>query len=49
VAEEARGDELLVSDRALSELDAVDARKKRRFSVKGVPKDLTVYSVSPTP
>jgi class 3 adenylate cyclase len=49
VAEEARGDELLVSDSALSELDAeaLNARKKRRFSVKGVPKDLTVYSVSP--
>jgi adenylate cyclase len=50
VAEEARGDELLVSDRALSALDAdaVDARKKRRFfSVKGVPKDLALYSVSP--
>jgi adenylate cyclase len=49
VAEEARGDELLVSDRALSQLDdqAVDAKRKRRFSVKGVPKDLTVYSVTP--
>src|SRR3954449_11961167 len=49
VAEEARGDELLVSDTALSELDeqSIDARRKRRFSVKGVPKDLTVYSVSP--
>jgi class 3 adenylate cyclase len=48
VAEEARGDELLVSDRALSELDDdLDAKRKRRFSVKGVPKDLTVYSVAP--
>ena len=47
VAEEARGDELLVSARALAELDAdaIDAKKKRRFSVKGVPEDLTVYSV----
>jgi len=49
VAEEAQGDELLVSDRALEELDerTLDARRKRRFSVKGVPKDLTVYSVVP--
>jgi adenylate cyclase len=48
VAEEARADELLVSDRALELLDAdaLDARRKRRFSVKGVPKDLTVYSVA---
>jgi adenylate cyclase len=49
VAEEAGPDELLVSDRALTELDtdALDAKRKRRFKVKGVPKDLTVYSVSP--
>ncbi len=49
VAEEARGDELLVSGQTLEELDgqALDARKKRRFAVKGVPKDLTVYSVAP--
>jgi adenylate cyclase len=48
VADEARADELLVSDRALELLDAdaLDARRKRRFSVKGVPKDLTVYSVA---
>jgi|SRR5215211_159333 len=48
VAEEAGPDELLVSDRALAELDAdgLQLRKKRRFSVKGVPKDLTVYSVA---
>jgi adenylate cyclase len=49
VAEEAGADELLVSDRALALLDAdaLKAKRKRRFSVKGVPKDLTVYSVSP--
>ena len=48
VAEEAGPDELLVSDRAMAELDgdALKAKRKRRFSVKGVPKDLTVYSVS---
>ena len=49
VAEEAGADELLVSDRALALLDAdaLKAKRKRRFSVKGVPRDLTVYSVSP--
>jgi adenylate cyclase len=49
VAEEAGADELLVSDRALTELDtdSLNAKRKRRFKVKGVPKDLTVYSVSP--
>jgi adenylate cyclase len=48
VAEEAGADELLVSDRAMAMLDsdALKAKRKRRFSVKGVPKDLTVYSVS---
>jgi adenylate cyclase len=48
VAEEAGADELLVSDRAMALLDAdsLKAKRKRRFSVKGVPKDLTVYSVS---
>ncbi|HKF80688.1 MAG TPA: adenylate/guanylate cyclase domain-containing protein [Thermoleophilaceae bacterium] len=48
MAEEAGADELLVSDRALALLDdeGLEARRKRRFSVKGVPKDLTVYSVS---
>jgi adenylate cyclase len=49
VAEEASGDELLVSDRTLELLDEGDleVKKKRRFGVKGVPKDLTVYSLSP--
>ena len=48
VAEEAGPDELLVSDRALALLDSdsLSAKRKRRFSVKGVPKDLTVYSVA---
>ncbi len=52
VAEQAAGDELLVSDKALELLDggAVDAKKKRRFSlkgVKGVPADMTAYRVNP--
>jgi adenylate cyclase len=48
VAEEARPGELLVSDRALAGLDvgALKVRKKRLFRVKGVPKDVTAYSVA---
>jgi adenylate cyclase len=47
VAEQASGDELLVSDRALGRLDddRLDVRKKRRFKVKGVPSDMTAYRV----
>jgi adenylate cyclase len=49
VAEEAGTDDLLVSDRALEALDqeTLKVRKKYFFSVKGVPKDVTVYSVAP--
>ena len=49
VAEQASGDELLVSDKALQHLDAdgLDVKKKRRFNVKGVPADMTAYRVSP--
>ena len=48
VAEEAGGGELLVSDRALAKLDqdALDVRKRRFFKVKGVPKDVTTYSIA---
>ena len=48
VAEQASGNELLVSDRALQLLDqeTLDARKKRRFKVKGVPSDMTAYKVA---
>lgn len=51
VADEADADELLVSDRALAMLDrdALSVRKKRFFRVKGVPKDVTTYSVRPKP
>ncbi|GAC1325259.1 MAG: adenylate cyclase [Thermoleophilaceae bacterium] len=47
LAEQAGGDELLVSDRALAGLDTAQmtVRKKRRFKVKGVPDDLAAYSV----
>ena len=49
VAGEAGAGELLVSDRALARLDqeVLSVRKKRLFRVKGVPKDVTVYSVAP--
>jgi adenylate cyclase len=49
VAEQASGDELLVSDRALEALDqdALEVKRKRRFNVKGVPADMTAYRVAP--
>ena len=48
VAEEANGNEVLVSDRALQDLDVgkLDVRRKRRFKVKGVPSDMTAYRVA---
>jgi adenylate cyclase len=47
MAEEASGDEILVSDRVLEVLGdkAPDASRKRRFKVKGVPRDMGAYSV----
>jgi class 3 adenylate cyclase len=47
LAEAADADEVLVSDAALERLDAdtLDVKKKRRFKVKGVPKDLQAHSV----
>jgi adenylate cyclase len=49
VAQEANGEEMLVSDRALDKLDTdkLDVRKKRRFKVKGVPKDMQAHAISP--
>ncbi|MEA2448586.1 MAG: hypothetical protein QOG63_518 [Thermoleophilaceae bacterium] len=49
VAEEAGGDEILVTDRACEALseETVKMRRKRRFKVKGVPRDLGAYSVEP--
>jgi adenylate cyclase len=48
LTEEASGGEVLVSGPALAQLDgdALGAKRKRRFKVKGVPKDLTAFSVS---
>jgi adenylate cyclase len=48
LADEARGGEILVSDVALERLDAeaLEAKRRRRFKVKGVPRDLGAYSVT---
>jgi adenylate cyclase len=50
MAEEARADEILVSERVLELLgdDAPEASRRRRFRVKGVPRDLGAYSVRPS-
>lgn len=50
MAEEAGGDEVLVTDRALTGLDRsrLKVRRKRFFRVKGVPRDVDAHSVSPT-
>jgi adenylate cyclase len=50
IAEQAGPDELLVSDRVVEELseDAGKARRKRLFRGKGVPKDMSIYSLEPS-
>jgi class 3 adenylate cyclase len=50
MAEEAKADEILVSDRVLELLgdNAPEASRRRRFKVKGVPRDMGAYSVRPT-
>jgi class 3 adenylate cyclase len=47
LAENASADEVLMSETAIAKLDRDDlqVKKKRRFSVKGVPKDMTAHSV----
>ncbi len=49
VAEAAAGDEVLVTDRVLSELEPGLVRSKRKllFRAKGVPGEIKVYSVRP--
>ena len=49
VAQEADGEEMLVSDKALEKLDTdkLDVKKKRRFKVKGVPKDMQAHAIAP--
>ena len=47
VAEAASGGEILVTDKALDDLeaDSVKAKRKRMFRAKGVPSEIKVYSV----
>jgi adenylate cyclase len=48
LAENAKADEILVSERLLENLGdegGVDTKKKRKFKVKGVPKDMTAHVV----
>jgi class 3 adenylate cyclase len=47
LAEGAGADEILVSDKVLEQIDAGDlnVKKKRRFKVKGVPKDMQAHVV----
>jgi adenylate cyclase len=47
IAESARGNELLVSGKVVEKLDGEggNARRKRLFRGKGVPKDLTIYAL----
>jgi adenylate cyclase len=49
LAEEAAGDEILVTDRGCENLDdeTVRTRRKRRFKVKGVPREMGAYAVEP--
>jgi adenylate cyclase len=49
LTEQAAGDEILVSDRACEALadDEVSKKRKRRFKVKGVPRDLGAFTVEP--
>jgi class 3 adenylate cyclase len=45
LAQEAGPGEVLVSGAVHERVEGLDAKRKRRFAVKGVPKDLTAYSV----
>jgi adenylate cyclase len=49
LAEGAGADEILASDRVCELLDggAVTTKRKRRFKVKGVPRDLGAHSIEP--
>jgi adenylate cyclase len=49
LAEEADADELLVSQQALQALDqdGLEVQRKRRFKVKGVPRELETFAVAP--
>ena len=45
LAQEAGPGEVLISGAVNDRCDGLDAKRKRRFSVKGVPDDVTAYSV----
>jgi class 3 adenylate cyclase len=48
LAENAGADEILVSEtllEALGDKDGLEVKKKRKFKVKGVPKDMTAHTV----
>jgi adenylate cyclase len=49
LAQEAGPGETLVSGAVHDRCDGLDAKRKRRFSVKGVPDDVTAYSVRMAP
>src|SRR4051794_38804330 len=50
LAESASPNEILLSDAAAQHVegDGVDLRRKRRFKVKGAPRDLNAFAVSPS-
>ena len=49
LAQEADADELLVSHGVIADLDReeLEVKRKRRFKVKGVPRELEAYTVAP--
>jgi adenylate cyclase len=49
IADAASGDEVLITDQAMEHLngESLEVRRKRLFRGKGMPKDVTVYSVTP--
>lgn len=46
LAQKAKAGEILVSGAVEERLEAVPVKRRRRFSVKGVPDDVTAYSIS---
>lgn len=46
LAQEAKAGEILVSRTVRDRLEAADAKRRRRFKVKGVPRDVDAYSLS---
>jgi class 3 adenylate cyclase len=46
LAQEAAPDEILISEAVRRRLDGVEVKRRRRFSVKGVPQDVTAYRIA---